>query len=310
MKQAADENVRRLNGELATRHKPVIISTIGSNGDGLLAVQAVLTSLGMQIPDKVSFPGLVLETKDGSVVKAGFKRVLDSALTPERGISFDERSVASSSSLVEWHLGRAFVAGFVNATIHAIPDDKKSSRWGFSHPRAGYLLPYYRSVFGPDNFVFIHVVKNGVAVTSRVYEEFRHMCELMRFTSYCTNTFENKLSFWAQMNEAAFKWAKQKLDVDHYLVVRTEDFSNGNTACISRLAKVLGLKVNQEDVDRAADAGRKAKEVLEGGEDELSMDKTTENMNGLPDVKKQLEFWGYDPNDPTKMSDCDKMSWF
>jgi len=86
--------------------------------------------------------GLLLEV-NGTLIKASFKSVLESALGPEQRLAFDSRVVAEHSSLIEWHLGRAFTAGLVNSTIHSISSDPKTASWALWHSRAVYLLPYF-----------------------------------------------------------------------------------------------------------------------------------------------------------------------
>jgi len=143
--------------------------------------------------------------------------------------------------------------------------------------------------------VFVHVVSNGLNVASKVYEEFRHLCNHVRYDSLCTMNAENKLAFWAQLNQDAYTWAKAKLDVDRYLVIRAEDFVAGNEACISRVAKFMDLDFTDAELKEAAEAGKNSRDEIEGSTDytlqETSVTAATMTMTM---VKKQLEFWGYD----------------
>lgn len=308
-KNAADEAFAGLLDKIGgPKRGPMIISTTGSNAEGMHAVRAVLSSLGVATPDTTA-PMMKWVLPNGQNIKSGYKRVLEHALHPEKGFRFDERSVADLFSLSEWHLGRAFVISCLNRTVSRIPKQaQKSIPWAYVHPRAGYLLPFFLSLFGTENFKFIQVVSNGMHVAGKTDEEFRHMCPLLRSDKLCVNTLQNKLTFWAQTNSDAFKWAREKLDVDRYVAIRAEDFSAGRIECIERIAKALGLKYSHEDLEHAAAAGKLAREHVVGEEDSSS-EEISQAAIAIPIVREQLRFWGYDSITSKNDKSCKSMGW-
>lgn len=245
--------------------EPVIIAAMGGGSEKALghALQ-VLRALGMDIPmHGLHLAPLTIHDQDVSM-----NRVLGSLLAWENGLKYTESSVADVSSLQAWNLARAFVATYLNLSIPqpaapapaAAPAETKV--WAFAHPRAAYFLPVFQSILGLDQFRFVHLVTNPLDMPahelSKVNREYKWTCPLVmpNHLQQCDNTRENRVQFWAEVNYQAFGWCK-RIDVDRYVVVRTEDLAEGE--CIARLAKALRLPgVTQEMLANAEVVARKA----------------------------------------------------
>lgn len=303
---AADEIVNDLLLVLKEQEQVVIVSTAGSNGVGMKAVRAALSGLGLVIPP-VYLNKLTINV-NGSNVHFPLQQLLSSTLTPEIGWSFDQQTVVDASSLRNWHLGRAFVASLLNETTSAVPEQGKATVWSISHSRSAYLLPYFKTILGADNFKFVHVVSNPLRLSAEPYEEFRHICKLVRGSSLCENNSINKLNFWATVNRNVFNWAHVNLDVDQYVVARSEDFIEGRKECVRRVGKAVGLTFEEDQLDDAVLKGKAAYDQIISAVDE-SISQIAETAQQLPLVQEQLEFFGYDDTDLMNDRNCEKMSW-
>ncbi|KAH9255348.1 hypothetical protein BASA81_006800 [Batrachochytrium salamandrivorans] len=315
----ANARVRDLTSRLKQLGtEPIIIAAMGGGSEKTLghALQ-VLRALGMEIP----MHGLHLQPLIIHDQEVGMNRVLGSVLAWEDGLKYTEFSVVEVSSLQAWNLARAFVATYLNLSI---PQTAATAGkvWAFAHPRAAYFLPVFQSILGLDQFRFVHLVTNPLGMPahelSKLNREYKWTCPLVMPNRHqnCDNTRENRVQFWAEVNYQAFGWCK-RMDVDRYVVVRTEDLMNGE--CISRLVKALRLPgVTQEMLTNAELVARKA--FVPPPSIPPRSGKRKENATAMPTkrddeydaivtkydlVKRQMNLWKYPTTAEGKQGECE-----
>jgi len=166
-KDIADEQVGDFLSRLrAFQSKgPIIAGGLGDSGTR--GVHQALTRLGANmLNDRYnkdsqlfinSYPTV---NSKGEVKLKSPPKLYSPLISKSQTLNYNSKVLSEDS----WETGRQYVAQMLNTTMYAAWSDHNGSDvsldpFGFKHPRASLLVPFFLDVLG-DNFVFVHVIRD------------------------------------------------------------------------------------------------------------------------------------------------------
>ena len=130
------------------------------------------------------------------------------------------------------------------------PDSSKYIGWGWKEPNTHVFLRYLATFF-PD-FRYIHVLRHGLDMAySTNHQQFLNWGTLIGSTAETNDsaTPQNLLRYWIEANNQAVELGRALLG-ERFLVIRLEDLCRYPEASIKRMARFVGVDVDEDKLDQ------------------------------------------------------------